>query len=74
MGCLLPCRAKHLLRPVLSTTPGNFLAEKTVKTSEKHEARTGAFPVLTRHGELAFFCGGEGTPTLTNEKRRLLRY
>jgi hypothetical protein len=31
-----------LLSWVLSITPGNFLAEKTWKGSEKTEARTGA--------------------------------
>jgi hypothetical protein len=31
---------------VLSTTPGNFFALKTVKTSLKQLARMGAFPVL----------------------------
>lgn len=68
----VPCVAKHLLNGVLSTTPGNFLAENTLKTSEKHEARTGALPVLTEHDELVLICDGEGAPTLTNEKRRLL--
>ncbi len=29
MGILIPCVAKHLLRLVLSITPGNFLAECT---------------------------------------------
>lgn len=32
---------------MLSMTPGNFLAEKTSNESEKHEARTGAEPVLS---------------------------
>ena len=35
-----------MLSAVLSITPGNFLAEKTWKTSEKQLARTGADPVL----------------------------
>ena len=46
MGILMPCVAKHLLRLVDSMTPGNFLAEKTWKTSLKQEASTGAEPVL----------------------------
>jgi hypothetical protein len=59
---------------VLSTTPGNFLAEKTVKTSLKHDARIGAFPVLTIDIWLAGFPFGvfDGAPTLTKEKRRLV--
>ncbi len=43
----MPCVAKHLLSFVLSITPGNFLAEKTSNEFEKHEARTGADPVLS---------------------------
>ena len=39
-------------------TPGNFLAEKTWKTSLKQEARTGADTVLS-----VWAAGGE--PTLT---------
>jgi len=75
MGILIPCVAKHLDNAVLSTTPGNLLAEYTVKGSEKQAARTGAEPVLTRD-ELFFPVpgaplggGGDGTPTLTNWKR-----
>lgn len=47
MGILMPCVAKHLLSGVLSTTPGNFFAEKTVNISLKQEASMGALPVLT---------------------------
>lgn len=46
IGILIPCVAKHLLRSVLSMTPGNFFAEKTSNLSLKHEARTGAEAVL----------------------------
>lgn len=69
----MPCVAKHLLSPVLSQTPGNFLAENTWKTSLKHEARTGAFPVLTIEFALACCPLGavDGGPTLTKEKRNL---
>ena len=47
MGILIPCVAKHLDKDVLSTTPGNFFAENTVKASLKVDARTGALPVFT---------------------------
>lgn len=53
---------------MLSQTPGNFLAEKTVNDSLKHDASTGDLPVLTL---------GPGPPplgvgaTLTNENRSL---
>lgn len=46
IGILIPWVAKHLLRGVLSITPGNFLAENTWKTSLKQDARTGAEAVL----------------------------
>lgn len=46
MGILMPCPAKHLLRGVLSMTPGNFFALYTWKASLKHEASTGALPVF----------------------------
>lgn len=68
MGILIPWAAKHFDKVVLSQTPGNFLAEKTVKTSEKHEARTGARSLLTPMPEE----GRAGWATLTKEKRRLL--
>jgi len=75
----MPCVAKHLLRFVLSTTPGKRFAEYTVKTSEKQAASTGALPVLTAVigmallPELGFAEDGEpGTPTLTKEKRSLI--
>lgn len=58
MGILIPCVAKHLLRLVLSMTPGNFFAENTWKTSLKVLARTGAEPVLSLFGLLL-------SPTLT---------
>lgn len=74
----MPCVAKHLLRCVLSTTPGNFFAEYTVKISEKQDASTGALPVLTEPDEMYCELGSEarvfgapGTPTFTNENRRL---
>ena len=63
-------------------TPGNFLAEKTWKTSEKHEARTGAEPLFS---DCWVFCWGdcwdcwaaerraEGEPTLTKFILRLVR-
>lgn len=78
MGILIPWVAKHLLRAVLSTTPGNFFAEYTVKTSEKQEARTGALPVLIAPDWVRDAAVSEsgvpepvGAPTFTNEKRRL---
>ena len=43
----MPCFAKALLRGVLSTTPGNFLAEKTWNSSLKQVAKMGADPVLS---------------------------
>lgn len=43
----MPWWANCLDSGVLSQTPGNFLAEKTVKGSLKHDARTGDLPVLT---------------------------
>ncbi len=55
---------------VLSQTPGNFFAEKTVKTSLKHEASTGDLPVLTTGPSPLPFGGG---PTLTNENLSLKR-
>lgn len=52
---------------VLSHTPGNFLAEKTVKTSLKHDASTGVLPVLTCDGlPLAIWLGGAATLTKEN--------
>lgn len=66
----MPCVAKHLDKGVLSTTPGNRLAEKTVKGSEKQAAKIGALPVLTvddAFGPSMVF----GMPTLTKEKRSL---
>jgi hypothetical protein len=54
----MPCVAKHLLKGVLSMTPGNFLAEKTWKTSLKQEARTGAEAVFRVWAAV-------GEPTLT---------
>lgn len=75
IGILIPCVAKHLLNSVLSTTPGNLLAEYTVKTSLKHAAKTGALLVLTvvigiAPLGLAFaeVLDVVGTPTFTNEK------
>lgn len=56
MGILIPCVAKHLLRSVLSQTPGNFFAEYTWKTSLKTEARIGDLPLLT--GRSPFWPGG----------------
>ena len=76
----MPCVAKHLLRLVLSTTPGKRLAEYTVKHSEKQAARTGAFPKLTEVMDwpLDSWLPGvvdvgepDGTPTFTKEKRSL---
>jgi hypothetical protein len=74
----MPCVAKHLLKCVLSTTPGNFFAEYTVNTSEKQDASTGALPVLTAPDEMYWELGSDagvlgppGTPTFTNENRRL---
>lgn len=69
----MPCVAKHLLSPVLSQTPGNFLAEYTWKTSLKQEARTGAFPVLTMELELPCcpLRAEDGGPTFTKENRSL---
>jgi hypothetical protein len=69
----MPCVAKHLLSGVLSTTPGNFLAEYTVNTSLQHDARMGALPVLTMEIWFAGLPLGvlEGAPTLQKEKRRL---
>lgn len=58
MGILIPCVAKHLLRLVLSMTPGNLFALKTWKTCEKQDARTGAEPLLRLWGD-------DGEPTLT---------
>jgi hypothetical protein len=46
IGIFMPWVAKHLLRFVLSITPGNFFALKTWKTSEKVLASTGADPVF----------------------------
>jgi hypothetical protein len=68
-----------LLKGVLSTTPGNFLAEYTVKTSEKQAARTGALPVLMLAvcrpfvplGGAGIEVGVVGAPTLTKENRKL---
>lgn len=73
MGILIPCVAKHLLRWVLSTTPGNLFAEYTTKLSEKQDARTGARPVLTVVVETFFPADWPTfwTPTFTNEKRSL---
>jgi hypothetical protein len=75
----MPCVAKHLLRFVLSTTPGKRFAEYTVKTSEKQAASTGALPVLTAVIGTALLLalgfaedGEPGTPTLTKEKRSLV--
>lgn len=62
IGILTPCVAKHLLREVLSFTPGNFLALHTVKTSEKADASTGAKPV---------FNPPSARPTLMKENLRL---
>lgn len=67
----MPCVAKHLLRCVLSTTPGNLFAEYTMKLSEKQEARTGATPVLTVVVETFLPDPVPWTPTLTKEKRSL---
>ena len=71
----MPCVAKHLLRFVLSTTPGKRFALYTVKTSEKQAARTGALPVLTpvmaTEPEGPLVVGEAETPTLTKEKRSL---
>ena len=73
----MPCVAKHLLSWVLSTTPGNFLAEKTVKGSLKQEASTGARPVLMPcvmvpggADEDPVVCDADVVaPTFTNENR-----
>jgi len=54
----MPCVAKHLLRLVLSITPGNLFALKTWNTWEKQLARTGADPLFKLWGEV-------GEPTLT---------
>jgi hypothetical protein len=70
MGILIPCVAKHLLSGVLSQTPGNFLAEKTWKTSLKADARTGALPVFIVGVAVSEPLAG-GAPTLTKEKRSL---
>jgi hypothetical protein len=74
----MPWVAKHLLRSVLSTTPGNFFAEYTTNGAEKQEARTGALPVLIAPdgiyielGSAVGVLGAPGAPTFTNEKRRL---
>lgn len=76
IGILMPCVAKHLLNPVLSTTPGKRLALYTVKTSLKHAASTGALPVLTpvmaTLPALVLLVGEAETPTFTNEKRSLV--
>jgi hypothetical protein len=73
MGIFIPWLAKHLLRGVLSHTPGNFLAEYTWNASLKQEARIGALPVLTT--ELEFddppLADLEGAATLTKENRSL---
>ena len=58
IGILIPCVAKHLLRFVLSMTPGNFFALKTWKMSLKQDARTGAEAVLS-------LCSLCGQPTFT---------
>jgi len=58
MGILIPCMAKHLLRAVLSMTPGNFLALKTWKGSEYVVARIGADCVIRQLGRF-------GSPTST---------
>lgn len=73
IGILIPCVAKHLLNGVLSTTPGNFFALYTVKTSEKHAAKTGALPVLRMEFWFEGFPLGvvDGGPTLTKERRSL---
>lgn len=63
MGILTPCEAKFLLNWVLSLTPGNFLADQTVKGSEKVSARMGHAPV--------FSVPWDGPPTLTKESLRL---
>ena len=53
---------------VLSQTPGNFLAEKTVNDSLKQDARIGALPVFT----LAVLPATLGIgATLTNENLSL---
>lgn len=74
----MPWVAKHLLKSVLSTTPGNLFAEYTMKESEKQEARTWALPVLIRpdgiyieFGSAVGVLGALGAPTFTKEKRRL---
>lgn len=69
MGILIPCVAKHLLRGVLSQTPGNFLAEKTWNTSLKTDASIGALPWFTLEPSVEGWSGG--LATLTNEKRNL---
>lgn len=68
MGILIPCLANALLRGVLSTTPGNFLAEKTWNSLLKPEASIGAELVLTlpvcRGGADCRFAGAFGPATL----------
>ena len=66
----MPCVAKHLLNDVLSMTPGNFLALKTWKTSEKVVASTGALPVF----KVAGLPGCVWLPTLTKFILSLLRH
>lgn len=67
MGILIPWCANCFDSGVLSHTPGNFLAEKTVKTSLKHDARTGVLPMLTCDGlPLAIWLGGAATLTKEN--------
>lgn len=69
MGILIPCVAKHLLRGVLSQTPGNFFAEYTWNTSLKDAARIGAAAWFTIEPFAETWLGG--LATLTNEKRSL---
>ena len=67
MGILIPWCANCFDSGVLSHTPGNFLAEKTVKTSLKHDASTGVLPMLTCDGlPLAIWLGGAATLTKEN--------
>jgi hypothetical protein len=62
--------ANVLLNAVLSHTPGNFLAEKTLKTSLKQHARIGALFLLILGAPVSRGVPSGG-PTLTKENLKL---
>lgn len=66
----MPWVANVLLNGVLSHTLGNFLAEYTLNTSLKQDAKIGARPVLTL-GTLPSRRAPPRAPTLTKENRNL---